>query len=307
MPTEEREVRMSGLKNREKQMDVDFWMKSFLKSMGTQEDTPATTLTPASISDFDSYLTKYVGNNTTLALLLDYDGTLSPIAPHPDLAILPSETKKVLERLSKRPDVFIAIVSGRGVEDVKQKVGIDNVTYAGNHGLEIHHSDGTKYIHPLPDSKIGELKDALEAEVCHHGSFVEDKGSLLTFHYRKVPVNMRNQMVDQAKELIHKFGFKIGLAHCALECKPKVDWNKGRASIYILRRAFGMDWTKLRILFAGDDVTDEDAIVALKGMAFSFRIVGNHLTKTDADRRLASTDSVLTLLKWVEKHMNTRK
>ena len=60
MPTEEREVRMSGLKNREKQMDVDFWMKSFFKSMGTQEDTLATTLTPASISDFDSYLTKYV-------------------------------------------------------------------------------------------------------------------------------------------------------------------------------------------------------------------------------------------------------
>ena len=53
-------------------------------------------------------------------------------------------------------------------------------------------------------------------------------------------------------------------------------------------------------------MTDEDAITALKGMAFSFRVVSHHLTKTSADRRLPSTDSVLTLLKWVEKHMNER-
>ena len=84
-------------------------------------------------------------------------------------------------------------------------------------------------------------------------------------------------------------------------------WDKGRASIYILRTAFGVDWAeRIRIIFAGDDVTDEDAIVALKGMAYTFRIVNNHLTKTSADKRLPSTDSVLTMLKWVERHMSTR-
>ena len=60
-----------------------------------------------------------------MALLLDYDGTLSPIAKHPDLAILPPETKKVLERLANRSDVFIAIVSGRSVDNVKKMVGIE--------------------------------------------------------------------------------------------------------------------------------------------------------------------------------------
>ena len=53
-------------------------------------------------------------------------------------------------------------------------------------------------------------------------------------------------------------------------------------------------------------MTDEDAITALKGMAFTFRIVSSHLTKTAADKRLPSTDSVLTLLKWVERHMAHR-
>ena len=85
-------------------------------------------------------------------------------------------------------------------------------------------------------------------------------------------------------------------------------WDKGRAAIYILRTAFGVDWSeRIRIIFAGDDVTDEDAISALSGMAYTFRIVsGDALTKTMADKRLPSTDSILTLLKWVEKHMALR-
>lgn len=316
MPHEEREVRMKALRYRERQMDVNFWMKSFLKSVGTLimedgEDTLPTSMTPVTTSDFDSYLTKYVGDKAILALLLDYDGTLSPIAKHPDLAILPTETKKVLERLANRPDVFIAIVSGRSVENVKQMVGIDNITYAGNHGLEIHHSDGSKFLHPLPGGTnregVTQLKSDLEATVCHDGAWIEDKGNLLTYHYRNVPNELRPPMVAKAKALISAAGFKVGLAHCALECKPTVEWDKGRASIYILRTAFGVDWSqRIRIIFAGDDVTDEDAILALKGMAYTFRICSSHMTKTAADRRLPSTDSVLTLLKWVERHMSNR-
>ena len=59
--------------------------------------------------------------------MLDYDGTLAPIATHPDLAYLPAETKSVLQRLSKMPDVFIAIISGRNVENVKRMVSVRNI------------------------------------------------------------------------------------------------------------------------------------------------------------------------------------
>ena len=58
-------------------------------------------------------------------LLLDILGTLTPICKHPDLAVIPTETKKVLERLANRRDVFVAIISGRSVANVKEMVGIE--------------------------------------------------------------------------------------------------------------------------------------------------------------------------------------
>lgn len=90
---------------------------------------------------------------------------------------------------------------------------------------------------------------------------MENKGALLTFHYRETPVDARPKMIEQAKKLIEDAGFAACHAHCALEAKPPVEWNKGRASIYILRTAFGLDWSeRIRIIYAGDDVTDEDAM-----------------------------------------------
>jgi len=267
---------------------------------------------PVSVDDFDSYLSPYVGDEAILALLLDYDGTLAPIASHPDLAVIPSETKSVLERLARHHDVHISIISGRSVQSVKKMVGIEGITYAGNHGLDIVHEDGSTFVHPMPSeykTKLDKLHEVLKAEVCHDGAWVEDKGTLLCFHFREVPVHLRDGIVPKAQKIIQDAGFKIGHAHCAMEIKsPSVMWDKGRAAHYILRTAYGVDWSdRVRVIFAGDDVTDEDAISALRGMAVTFRIVGSHVTKTSADRRLPSTDSVLTLLKWVERHMSARK
>lgn len=307
---------MNHLRRRERLLDVNYWMKSFFKAMGTLieedgDDVLPTTMLPVNLSDFDQTLTNYIGDTSKLVLLLDYDGTLSPIAPHPDLAILPNETKKVLERLSNLSDVYIAIVSGRSVTNVKEMVGIENITYAGSHGLEIVHPDGTKFVHPMPvemEGKVSQLLKSLQEEVCHDGAWVENKGALLTYHYRETPVPLRPGMIEKAERLITGAGFKACKAHCALEARPPVQWNKGRASLYILRTAFGLDWSeRVRIIYAGDDVTDEDAMLALKGMAITYRVTASHSVRTAADRRLPSTDSILTMLKWVEHHMSKRE
>lgn len=109
--------------------------------------------------------------------------------------------------------------------------------------------------------KVVELLKNLQEQVCKDGAWVENKGALLTFHYRETPVHLRKGLADQARKLIEDAGFKAGDAHCAIEAKPPVQWNKGRASIYILRTAFGVDWSeRIRIIYVGDDVTDEDAM-----------------------------------------------
>ena len=71
----------------------------------------------------------------------------------------------------------------------------------------------------------------------------------------------------RATELIEQAGFKVGRSDGGLvtEAKPPVKWDKGNAAIYILKTAFGIHWSdNIRVIFAGDDLTDEDAMKALK-------------------------------------------
>lgn len=156
--------------------DVEAWAQSFLKAISSVlsdlENSglkqSGSSLIPSGVDDYDEYLSKYVGNAEKLALILDYDGTLAPLAPHPDLAILPNETGRILERLSNCPDVYVSVISNRTVDNVKKMVGIENITYAGNNGLEILHPDGTKFVYPLPaeyEENVRSLLPQLQDEV----------------------------------------------------------------------------------------------------------------------------------------------
>jgi trehalose 6-phosphate synthase/phosphatase len=140
---------------------------------------------------------------------------------------------------------------------------MDNIIYAGSHGQEIIHPDGTKFVYPMPPeftSKAAKLLEDLK-QVCRDGAWVENKGVYLTFHYRNTPEELRADMVAKVKKLIEEADFKVGHAHFAIESKPKIDWNKGRASIHIVQTLFGLDWSeKVRVIYVGDDSTDEDAM-----------------------------------------------
>lgn len=255
--------------------------------------------------DYQCYLTQYLQNAKNLAILLDYDGTLSPIVDHPDLAKIPPETKAILEDLSKTPSVFLAIVSGRDVNNVKEKVGINDITYAGNHGFQVIYPNGTKYSHQLPtgfDDKIKELISNLEKSVVRDGAWIEDKGATLTFHFRATPEEKRPELERTAREIIEKAGFKAGNSHFAVEARPPIEWNKGKVVLMLLDREYGENkWQgNVRIIFIGDDTTDEDAMLALKGNAATFRIASSAEVKTHAEKLLSSTQSVVDILKLIK-------
>jgi trehalose-6-phosphatase len=72
-----------------------------------------------------------------LVVMLDIDGTIAPIAPHPALARVPDETRWLIASLVTRPQVSVALVSGRAAHDARRLVGVANLWTIGNHGAEL--------------------------------------------------------------------------------------------------------------------------------------------------------------------------
>src|SRR5215213_1456316 len=92
--------------------------------------------TPLWTDHWDSIVAEFIAR-PRLLIACDFDGTLSPIVSHPGDAVLPNEVRGILRKLRAMPGVIVAVVSGRAVYDLRARVGIDGVLYAGNHGLEI--------------------------------------------------------------------------------------------------------------------------------------------------------------------------
>ncbi|XP_067623474.1 uncharacterized protein [Eurosta solidaginis] len=255
----------------------------------------------SSLEDFELKLPDYLKANTTLALLLDYDGTLAAIADDPNKTFMTVYVKKTLNKLAVHPKVFLAIISGRGLRDVQACVGIKGITYAGNHGLEIESGDGTRHDYALPaeiQKHYTLLVKELREKVENNGAWVEDKIVSATFHYRTS--DLKEQQRQTAIQIIESHGFKANPAHEAVEAKPPVNWNKGEAAMLILKNKFGENWAnEIKAIFAGDDNTDEDAMRLLQGYGKSFRISTDPEIQTYADFRLPRQDVVEDLLKWI--------
>jgi len=320
MPLDERELRMTQLRHREQLLDVNYWMTLFFSSMGALGDDAdkgrvvdggsgggsGNKSMQLQLDDFDMYLSNHIAGAGKLSPILDYDGTLTHLTSHPDLAVMSEETFKVLQRLSRMQDVNIAIISGRTLDNVKAMVGIENVTYAGSHGIEILHPDGTNFVHPVPrqyEQKVAELQKALADEVCGDGAWVENKGVMLTYHYREVPVAHREHLERRAVEIFEEAGFEPHRGFLAIEGKPPVTWDQGRASIYILRTTYGVDWSeRVRVVYAGN----EDAMKPLQGIACTFRSQLSPTLQTAANYNLSGPDDVYDMLQLVENEMQKR-
>lgn len=132
--------------------------------------------------------------------------------------------------------------------------------------MEVIYPDGSKYVHQLPtefNDQVKNLIDNLEKSVVRDGAWIENKGASLTFHFRATPEEKQAEIQETARQIIENAGFKVGNAHMALEARPKVQWNKGSVSLLLLDRKYGQDqWKnhKVKVIFAGDDTTDEDAM-----------------------------------------------
>ena len=233
----------------------------------------------------------------TLFLFLDYDGTLTSIVSRPELAVCPLKVKKYLEELRDVPGVYLAIISGRSVEDVREKVGVSGIIYVGNHGLEIENLAGS-YKKILSQERRTELE-----RITQHcqislkaipGILFEKKGPILSVHYRNVERRFLAQISLMIEEELWPWRdhWELATGKMVLEIRPKMNFSKGGAVREILKY---FPSSGLLTFYVGDDRTDEDAFLAVKGSGISV-YVGPGETPLKADFFVRSPEEVQEFL-----------
>ncbi len=210
-------------------------------------------------------------------IFLDFDGTLVPIVETPDKAILPEEVRTLLREITNSPRAKVAFISGRTVGDIKNRIGLKNAIYSGNHGLEI---EGPKIkFEPVVTPRFRKVLEKIRASLkvktsSLKGVLIEDKGLSLSLHYRLA----EKKQISQIKTIFHevvilplvKNKIRIKCGKMVLEVRPPVDWDKGKVVLWLLaRQAFVSKAAQVMPIYIGDDITDEDAFKALnkKGLA----------------------------------------
>lgn len=250
---------------------------------------------PSALEEFEA-ISRQAGGKR-IAVFLDYDGTLTPIVDTPDLAVMAEDMREAVSELSRHCPV--GIISGRDLEDVRDKVRIGSIIYAGSHGFDISGPDGLQ-VRDAVGEEFLPILDRVEKELSRRlgslpGLLVERKKFAIAVHYRLVDPGevdgverVVNEIAALNQDLRKAYGKKI------FELQPQADWHKGKALLSLLR-ALGLDGDDVLPFYLGDDVTDEDAFRAIRGPGIGI-VVRDRPYETAATHSLRNPDEVRRFL-----------
>lgn len=202
-------------------------------------------------------LASAVGDPRRSAILLDLDGTLAPIVERPEQVDIPAALRALLVALPTRYGL-VAFVSGRALGELRRIVGLDDVAYSGNHGMELVLADGRSL--PPPGIDLSALRAFVSEwpadRLRPHGIWLEDKGATLTFHYRTAPdpewawTFLETRVAPAGTDS----GLHVAPGRKSLEVHPPGGVNKGSAVAALLEATPGIR----HAVSLGDDRTDTD-------------------------------------------------
>ncbi|MCC7109447.1 MAG: bifunctional alpha,alpha-trehalose-phosphate synthase (UDP-forming)/trehalose-phosphatase [Deltaproteobacteria bacterium] len=273
MSPRERMTRMAGLRQRVTRYNGDWWSRTFmgtLEAVGARAEHQVVGYTSA--ADITSAVDE-LRRGERLVLLMDYDGTLVPIAPTPDLAQPDADLRDLLARLTCRPGLELHIVSGRGRDILEEWLGGLPLHLHAEHGAFSRDPSGAwSAIDQLGDEWRRPALEIFEEFAARTpGSLVEQKRSGIAWHYRMADAEFGAR---QAKELAVHVSAMLSNAPVEVLAGDKVvelrphGANKGRAAAQILRALPA----GAKVAAFGDDRTDEDLFNAVKPIGATFHV-----------------------------------
>lgn len=207
------------------------------------------------------WLTDRYQSGRPLLLLFDFDGTLVPLAEHPNKVRLSPSTREALTELARLPNIFVGIISGRGLADVREKVDLVDIYYAGCGGLEL---DLLGIQVEPPEMEAGcELLDNLQSELGpllenFPNAWVERKPLGLTVHYRKLADDQSPAFQEQVRAVLVPYGDRVKVWEVASAFEVVPAFGAGKAAA--LQR-ISEDAARDAIPFyAGDEANDTEAL-----------------------------------------------
>jgi trehalose 6-phosphate phosphatase len=200
------------------------------------------------------------------AVFYDFDGTLSEIVEDPDSARLVDGAADALTSLSAACPV--AILSGRDLADVRERIGLPGLWYAGSHGFELTGPDGTHHQNPEAAASIPVLAGAAAdlADQLGHipGVVVEHKRFGVAVHYRNAARDRVGEVAAAVRTAGQRTGLRVTTGREVIELRPNIDWDKGKTLHWVLDYIRDNEGAgPLLPIYIGDDITDEDAFDAV--------------------------------------------
>jgi trehalose 6-phosphate phosphatase len=191
------------------------------------------------------------------ALFIDFDGTLVELAEQPDQVRVPDGLRPLLERLRRRLDRALAVITGRRLDAIDALLAPLRLPGAGVHGVELR-IDG-ELQQPVVEGLAG-VAARLKARFGRDsGLLVEDKGAAVALHYRHAP-RRASEAEHALREAVRDLRVDVVAGKFVFEARPR-GVDKGKAVRELLRHA---PFAGRLPLFVGDDVTDEDAITEVQ-------------------------------------------
>jgi trehalose 6-phosphate synthase/phosphatase len=291
---EEQVERNRAMQTRLARYSVAGWADDFLDCLARaklrQHDTVVSRLT----AEKREALRKAYQETSSRLILLDYDGTLVAFRDRPEKAVPDAELLSILKNLSRTEANEVVIVSGRDVDTLQGWFGDMDMGMVAEHGVWTRDRGGEwTMLEALKNDWKSEIRSLVELYVDRTpGSFIEEKGYSLSWHYRKADARLASVRAKELKEdlirLTENLGVRVLEGSKVIEIKD-AGINKGRAvSRWLGRKRWDF------ILAIGDDWTDEDMFDVLPETAYSIKV---GLSASKARFNLDSQADVRGLLK----------